>query len=60
MKWILFYIMVGDSTLAFDMREYATMNECFAAREELIEEVGRPIVNYQAICVPSTFVEKNA
>lgn len=60
MKWILFYIMMGENTLAFDMREYSKMDECFAAREELIEQVGRPIVNYQAICVPSTFVENDS
>ena len=59
MKWILFYIMIGENTLAFDMKEYERMDDCFSAREELIENVGRPIINYQAICVPSTFVKEN-
>ena len=27
------------------------MDECFARREELVEKFGRPIVDYQAVCV---------
>jgi hypothetical protein len=27
------------------------MDECFDARDRLVEVIGRPIVNYQAICV---------
>jgi uncharacterized membrane protein YphA (DoxX/SURF4 family) len=30
---------------------FDTMNECFDAREQLVEQLGRPIVNYQAVCV---------
>ena len=27
------------------------MVECFDAREQLVQKVGKPIINYQAICV---------
>jgi hypothetical protein len=30
---------------------YNSMEECFEARELLVENVGRPIINYQAVCV---------
>lgn len=30
---------------------YKSMYECFEARDTLVEEAGRPIVNYQAICI---------
>ena len=30
---------------------FDTMNVCFDAREQLVEQLGRPIVNYQAVCV---------
>lgn len=30
---------------------YESMTACFEAREELVEALGRPIVNYQAVCV---------
>jgi hypothetical protein len=33
------------------------MPECFDAREKLIETVGKPIINYQAICIPKDVEE---
>lgn len=30
------------------------MDECFDKREKIIYERGRPIIDYQAVCVPST------
>ena len=64
MKWILVYIFInplvpGDvmslepvATNAAGSRvTYNDMYECFDARERLVEVIGRPIVNYQAVCV---------
>jgi hypothetical protein len=52
MKWILVYITLqGDFGKMASYGTYDTMNECFFAREELIEMIGRPIYNYQAVCV---------
>lgn len=33
---------------------YNTMEECFDAREAVVELVGRPIQNYQAVCIINT------
>lgn len=52
MKWILIYIILqGNFGKMISYGEYDTMNGCFDARDKLIEAVGRPIVNYQAICI---------
>jgi hypothetical protein len=41
----------------FGKKDEKTTLENSLPKKELIENVGRPIINYQAICVPSTFVE---
>jgi len=52
MKWILIYITLqSDFGRMASYGTYDTMEACFDAREKLIEVVGRPIVNYQAVCV---------
>lgn len=33
---------------------FSTMDECFMARESIVNELGRPIANYQAVCVQQT------
>ena len=40
----------GDFTLT-DVDQFETLSECFEERELLVESIGRPIVNYQVICV---------
>jgi hypothetical protein len=52
MKWLLIYIaLTGDRVDVNKMSSFNTMDECFDARERLVEVIGRPIVNYQAVCV---------
>jgi hypothetical protein len=52
MKWVLIYITLsGDFGKMADYGEYDSMEGCFDAREHLIEAAGRPIINYQAVCV---------
>ena len=52
MKWLLIYIaLTGERVDVAKMGAYNTMDECFDARERLVEVIGRPIVNYQAVCV---------
>jgi len=52
MKWLLIYIaLTGDRVDVNKMSAFNTMDECFDARDRLVEVIGRPIVNYQAICV---------
>jgi len=52
MKWILVYLTVALGEPSIDAyAEYDSMNECFDEREFLVESIGRPIVNYQAVCI---------
>ena len=38
---------------------FKTMDECFTARDRAIEELGRPIINYQAVCVAKELKGEN-
>ena len=52
MIYILFLIqLAGTSYTVTPVAPFSTMDECFLAREQLVREIGRPIVNYQAVCV---------
>lgn len=51
-KYVLIFILLtSDSYKTELVGEYNTMNECFEKREQLVEFMGRPIRNYQAICI---------
>ena len=53
MKWILIWISLNNHpfhTIA-EIERYESMNDCFNAREQLVERVGKPIINYQLVCV---------
>jgi len=53
MKWVLVYIVLtADFAKLAIYGTYYTMPECFDAREQLVESVGKPIINYQVICIP--------
>jgi len=52
MKWILVYIaLTGERVDVNKMAAFNSMDECFDAREQFVEVIGRPIVNYQAVCI---------
>ena len=52
MIYILFLIqLTGTSYTVTPVAPFSTMDECLLAREQLVEDLGRPIVNYQAVCV---------
>lgn len=56
MSWILITILLtidGVSTETVDV--YDNMDSCFDARDKLVEEWGRPIINYQILCVGKNF-----
>lgn len=53
--YIMFVIaFVGDSGVAtmhqYD-EVYSTMIECFEERDKVVKKMGRPIINYQVICI---------
>lgn len=55
--WLLFVINLspvdkGESPQLIGAGIHGSMAECFDAREKLVEELGRPIIDYQVICVP--------
>jgi hypothetical protein len=54
MKWILVLILVNNHPMhgIVEQARFDSMNECFDAREKLVEKTGKPIINYQAVCVP--------
>jgi len=52
MTWILFVIFVNGSQYYVQPDSvYQEMESCFARREQIVEEVGKPIINYQAVCI---------
>lgn len=54
MKWILVFLAMNFGADEVDMMEvglFESMNECFSEREILVEQIGRPIINYQLICL---------
>ena len=60
MIYILFLIGIlnnGEYGSA-KMGYYAELDVCFEAREQLVERIGRPILNYQVICIRSNVIEE--
>lgn len=51
MKYILFILLVNPTPQTGVIGEYSSMDGCFEARDTVIERIGRPIINYQAVCV---------
>lgn len=52
MKYVLILITLNSGTpdLA-KVNDFQSMEECFDAREVVVEGIGRPIINYQALCL---------
>ena len=60
MKWFLFVILLNvdnTSKVLQDEVSYSTMVECFEARELEVKVRGRPIKNYQVVCVEKDFTQ---
>lgn len=52
MNYIIFTILLSSPQhLVVRGPEFPTMDECFSHRDEIIEVIGRPIINYQVVCV---------
>jgi hypothetical protein len=52
MVWVLILIAVQADTFYFKaLNMYPRMDDCLGARAELVEKLGRPIVNYEALCI---------
>ena len=50
--WFLVGIAVGiGGAQAVPVSLYKTMEECFAAREVFMEELPKPKMNYEVVCI---------
>ena len=55
MNYVLFVIALNAGGHTVDrIGDFDSMDLCFDKRDEIVEELGRPIVNYQAVCVLDT------
>ena len=58
MTWVLMGIFVTDMTFYFRILDiYPTHIECLYAGEEMIQEIGKPFVNYNVVCVPTNQIQ---
>jgi len=52
MTFILVLLLATNNQVeSYDIAIFDKMDECFHAREKIVEMTGRPVINYQAICV---------
>lgn len=52
MTWVLFVIMLHSTDyVVLPHSLHDTMASCFEERENIVKQLGEPIVNYQAICI---------
>ena len=52
MTMVLIMVMFMGEDIAFGvMGVHDKMDACFRHRDAVVEQVGRPIINYQAVCV---------
>lgn len=55
MKALLFFFFLQDGVWNFQISEpFDNINDCFVAREGVIETYGRPMINYMTVCVQTT------
>jgi len=53
--WIMILIMLTvDGVYTEHVGTYSMMDMCFAEREILVEQLGRPPRNYQVVCIENT------
>lgn len=54
MTWVLFVIVLeADRYYVSPNGMYKTMDECFEAREIVMQSAPQPKINYEAICIQS-------
>jgi hypothetical protein len=50
--WLLFAILIQtDGYAVYPQGPFATMAECFEAREYFIATAPKPKINYEAVCI---------
>lgn len=60
MIWVLVVIgFSGSIPHATTDSVHTTMDECFDRREDIIKILGRPIIDYQAVCLRISNLNRN-
>ena len=50
--WLLFTILIQtDGYAVYPQGPFMTMDECFEAREYVVQTAPQPKINYEAVCV---------
>ena len=58
MTWVLFVIVLeADRYYVSPNGMYKTMDECFEAREIVLQSAPQPKINYEAICIQSDKID---
>jgi len=58
MQWILVGLLVQASQIYVrPIALHESMDGCMAHREYVVEQIGRPIVNYQVVCVQTDRID---
>ena len=49
---LILVVLAGNGEVVTSkIADFNRMDQCFEAREKVIKQVGRPIINYQAFCM---------
>ena len=58
MQWVLMGIFVADMTFYFRILEiHSSHMECLYAGEAMVQKIGKPLMNYNVVCVPTNQIE---
>ena len=56
MSWVLVLLFLTvDGVQVAEMAEYQSMTDCFDDRERIVYDLGKPIINYQVVCIAKDF-----
>ena len=59
MTWVLMGIFVADMTFYFRILEIHNSHiECLYASEEMVQKIGKPLINYNVVCVPTNQIKQ--
>ena len=58
MQWILIGLLVQASQIYVKpIALHESMADCMTHREVVVEQIGRPIVNYQVVCIQTDRID---
>jgi hypothetical protein len=50
--WVLFAILIqADGYTVYPQGPFATMDQCFEARQYFMDTAPKPKINYEAVCI---------